>query len=171
MASSGASNDYRELWYYDACALEFEFIIREITENQSGIKACISHLGLGEAFGNCHLKDKRSKRVLISVPFEVDRNKMSAFVDLMENLTDYLKVVGNDGVEEILQEIRTQFPDLGLTDSIHLATAIKHQCSIFRTTDPDFNGIANGTLKSICTQFGLKPMRIRVTEFPKKKNS
>ncbi|HLC85540.1 MAG TPA: type II toxin-antitoxin system VapC family toxin [Candidatus Nanoarchaeia archaeon] len=165
-SSSKKINDQRELWYYDACALELMFVIYEI-QNESS-RACISHLGLGEAFGNCHLDDKQNDRLRTTRPY--DPKKMSAFVDLIDSLTGFIKIVGNDGIEEVLKDVKEKFPSLGLTDAIHLATAIKHRCQRFRTTDSDFKSVEQNKLNEITNVLGYSPLKIELLQFRHKKN-
>ncbi len=131
-----------EKWYYDACTLEGEISYYKIINRKYPKEAIISHLSLGEAYGNCFSKGK---------------DEASAFINLIEALRDYIKIVGNDSIDDILEKIKAQIPRLTMTDAIHLATALTNGCKIFVTTDSDFCGLKEEEkyrIKSEICKFG-----------------
>ncbi len=118
-------------WYFDACALDFDpdQSVKDIT-NKTAI-AYISHLSLGEAYGNCLRKnfDKTGE----------DANEaIFIFTNFVRRLKGFVNIIGNDDIDDIFSELRDTFR-LSITDAMHLATAIKNECNVFRTADPDFN--------------------------------
>ena len=50
--------DRREKWYYDACALEHESVWVTVIEKTHQKRIIISHLSIGEAYGNALSKDR-----------------------------------------------------------------------------------------------------------------
>jgi len=117
--------DAKSRWYYDACALDQRNTYYEITNKNPPKEAVISHLALGEAHGNSHSKGSKVA---------------DAFIQLIESLRGLIKIVGNDGVESEYESINDIFPynkfsKFTITDRIHLATALKHGCTLFVTTD------------------------------------
>lgn len=134
-----ASDDKREKWYYDACALDSGLeTYSEIINKNHPIKPIVSHLSLGEAYGNCHGRIK-------------SKEASEAFIDLINRLKalNKLNIVGNDGINDIFDEIRNDIPHLSITDLMHLATAIKNKCNIFRTIDDDFINLSDINKKKI----------------------
>ncbi len=116
----------KEGWYYDACALDYgKAIYGEIINKRNPIRRVVSHLSLGEAYGNCRFKGPEQE---------------SAFLQLMRIAGKRMEIVGHDdGVETIFNSVREKFPRLSFTDAMHLATAIKNRCCVFRTADGDFD--------------------------------
>jgi len=115
---------FKRKYYYDACTLDLKETYPEIIKNRKKfqIESLVSHLSLGEALGNCHMKGE---------------TKFEAFVDLIKKILAFVTVVGNDNIERQTRKITEIFPTLSSTDSMHVATALKHSCEILRTTDPD----------------------------------
>ncbi len=125
----------KEKWYYDACTLDHDKITyAEIVNKNYPKDAFISHLALGEAYGNCCEKGKEAA---------------DAFIGLINKLKDHIHIIGNDGIDTIFKEVRDHFTRLSITDAMHLATAITHNCKIFRTIDPDFCGISKKDMRSL----------------------
>lgn len=142
-----------EVWYYDACALDSsKNTYAEIINKNNKHLSVVSHLSLGEAYGNSHLK---SKEVVAS------------FVGLIDKLSDYLTIVSNDGIDNIFHQIRDKFSRLSITDAMHVATAIANGCVILRTTDRDLTGMDKKKLSDIAKDFHLD--RFSVTEVQEKK--
>ena len=71
-----------------------------------------------------------------------------------------LEIVGNDGVDVLLSKINEILPAFSITDSIHLATALREQCCIFRTTDKDFIGLTNTISKQLSYASGIAKFNI-----------
>ena len=134
-------------WYYDACALDSGTeVYGEMTSKSNPIRPIVSHLALGEAYGNCHNKGKAQE---------------DAFLRLMRVASRKMEIVGNDGIEEILSITKETFPKLSFTDAIHLATAIKFKCNIFRTSDNDFCGLDHEKVKKYGSNFEIPNFRIK----------
>ncbi|MBU6427103.1 PIN domain-containing protein [Patescibacteria group bacterium] len=144
-----------EKWYYDACTLDRDLeTLSEIINKHHPKQAYTSHLAIGEAYANCSNKS-------------VERNDpeiLSAYVDLISKLRKYLRIVSNDGVEKILEKIKSMRPTLSITDSIHLATAIREQCCVFRTTDHDFNGFSKQDQIDLAHAFGMSRLSINLMD-------
>lgn len=143
-------------WYYEACTLDLEPVMREIInlDTHSTI-AMTSHLALGEAFGNCRMKGQ---------------DKLSALNDLIGNMGDKLKIVGNDGVHEIYMKLRNEFSRITETDLLHLATAIFNGCVQFNTADPDIKDLPSSSkrkIKEIAQEYNCSDFAIRPFEVPK----
>ena len=146
------NNKNIERWYYDACAIDSEkHIYGEIVSKKNPIKPIISHLALGEAYGNCCYKYKKNY------------NKIDAFCTLIGSLVELhcVEFIGNDDIDSIFTEIKNNFGRLSITDAIHLSTAIKSECNILRTTDPDLLGIPGKKITDFCEKsFGIKNFKI-----------
>lgn len=135
-----------ERWYYDACVLDYDKgVYGEITSKKNPKEVLLSHLALGEAYGNCYSKGEDTTK---------------AFLELMRIIKKHIKVVGNDGIDKVFNDVRTTFPALAICDSIHLATAIKNQCNILRTVDPDFCGLDPSKVRELAQKFGLQNFSI-----------
>lgn len=113
-------DDNKPKWYYDACALDKTASWGEVL-NKAPKKPIISHLALGEAYGNCLLKGEDALKNFLE------------FIGLIKK-TDLLNIVGNDNVDRYFNEIRGTF-SLPITDALHLATALENGCCIFKTRD------------------------------------
>ena len=114
----------RECWYYDACTLSSVDIIGEIVnQNHNSV---ISHLAIGESIANEYYKNG----------VEAGR----ATVELFEKLVDLgkIKIVGHDDVIKPYDAVRERFSIFSVTDTLHLATAIKHRCTVLKSADGDF---------------------------------
>lgn len=142
-------------WYYDACTLDgnlYEDIFREVTSKHCPKLAVLSHLALGEAYGN--LLEKKSKL------------EMNAFTDFLDKLklTQRVLIVGNDEVEDIHEKIVGAMPARSsLTDTIHIATAIKNECCNILSDDQDLTGIdkvKKDKIKKVARQFGVEDFSI-----------
>jgi predicted nucleic acid-binding protein len=119
-------------WYYDANTLDkvlYASIVREVTNRGNPKLAVLSHLALGEAYGNIFVKKGRE---------EIDA--FSEFLELLKN-KHHIEVVGNDDIEDIFEKISNILPNCSITDTIHIATAIKNECSNILSDDQDINGI------------------------------
>jgi len=143
---ANGSESARPRWYYDACTLDrSKSSYAEMFNNRHRPRAVISHLSFGEAYANSHLKG----------PEQAD-----AFVKLMNSLSQYIEVVGNDGCDLIFSRVREIFPRLSLTDAIHIATAIGNHCVIIRTTDQDMHGLSRTGLNDLAKEFSLPGLSI-----------
>lgn len=149
-------NDPSQKWYYDACALENEMILKEIMKMNRKYPRLhiISHLSLGEAYGSCCNKGKEAA---------------SSFLDLMEKLLDRyfenIKIVGNDCPKKIIDYIRKNFV-LSITDALHLATAVKNKCCILRTTDYHLYNLSKQKIRGLKEKFNLS--QFAITEMKRK---
>lgn len=126
------SVESKNKFYYDACALGSEETYRGIVNNKNSNEHIISHLSLGEAFGNSLCKGD---------------DVLRSFLELMETIKRKIKIVGNDVKPDLFQDILENINSLTPTDALHLATAINHECSNFKTTDSDFLG---GKIPAMC---------------------
>jgi predicted nucleic acid-binding protein len=140
-------------WYCDACVLEKDIIFKEITNNTPK-KPIISHLALGEAYGNCLKKGIRKA------------NSFIEFINLLKK-EKYLNTIGNDNIEKVFNEIMNNDEiRMSITDAMHLATAIKNKCCIFKTTDKnDFKGTNKKKIKEIAKKYDIDDFSISVKEF------
>jgi predicted nucleic acid-binding protein len=151
--------------YFDACTLDssadiYDLIINKLHQNS----AIVSHLAIGEACGRA---------------LEKGESTLNAFVELITSIRDHIKIVGNDGVDSIVQEIwdGNEIKRIGMTDAIHLATAIKHGCSVFKTADRDFSGACPSIYKAIAlkhniTDFSISKVTVTISsshKFKKKR--
>lgn len=130
-----------EKWYYDACTLEGEETYKEIVNNRyhKEAEAVVSHLSLGEAYGNCFFKGEK---------------KLNAFIDLINSLKGYVRIIGNDHIDEKLIKIK-EILKLSITDAIHIATALNSGCRVLRTTDPDIYKIDKASIQKIIKEFEI----------------
>lgn len=135
--------DHKTKWYYDSNALDSESgVYREIINLKDySTVAVTSHLALGEALGNTLKKGEE---------------KFNAFVELIRTLKDVLLVLGHDDINGLFQDVRACYTALSITDSIHLATAIKEQCTQFKTSDNDFLGLKDEGLKQFAMKHGCE---------------
>ena len=122
--------DKMEAWYYDACVIEREFFYSEITGKTKKYRRFItSNLAIGEAFANRCESSKKD-------------NNPTDFVVLINWLREAnkLEIKSNAGItiRRLTKTILEDFPFLDIADSVHLATAIKNKCQVFRTTDRHF---------------------------------
>lgn len=118
-----------ERWYYDACTLEAGIIYDEIVNNtRSTRKLTASFLSLGEAYGNC-FRDGKSE------------DAPEKFIQLINALkkAGKLDIIPNSDIESEFEFVRDNCDRMEASDAVHLATAIKNKCNIFRTFDGDFD--------------------------------
>jgi len=135
----------KEKWYYDACVLDDRDVYSDIINKRPPKDSYISHLALGEAFGNCLLKSEEAA---------------TAFFELISKLQGYINIVGNDNIDHIFKSINED-PSirLSITDAIHLATAFKYECIVFVTADKgDFINMSHKTVQNIASKFYPKSM-------------
>lgn len=146
-----SSAEPSEKWYYDACTLDsrLETFYEIINRRHVSIT---SHLAVGEGYSNCLLKGDRTRG------YEV----LESFINLMNKLRDQdlLEIVGNDGIESVLEKIREVIPTLSYTDSSHIATALREQCCIFRTIDNDFNGFTKPMCEKLAHENGMSKFAV-----------
>lgn len=142
-------------WYFDACALDFD-IDRSVKEMTNKTYRCyVSHLSLGEAYGNYLLKT-------FSKPTEEIKEKIAAYTIFMKRLMGHIIIVGNDNVDTIFSDLRRIFR-LSITDAIHLATAVSNGCVIFRTADiRDFGNNRKKISEYVAKQYSLPNFAISV---------
>ena len=113
----------KQRWYYDACVLDHDKNIYSYIINKDDIREnIISHLALGEAYGNCCIKGL---------------DQAEAFAELIRTLHKYIKIVGNEVKDNIFEKVRRQFPNLKIPDATHLATALENKCDILLSADCD----------------------------------
>lgn len=119
----------------------------EIFDNNKRYKiiSVTSHLSLGEAFGNCMKKSEEAT---------------DAFLDLIKSIQPNLEIIGNDEIDKIFSEIRMIFTRLSITDSIHLATAIRNKCENLRTVDKDLYELENKKVFNVAQKYGCKDFKI-----------
>ena len=140
--------------YYDSCTIENTSTYENILKQQKDFKneSFISHLCIGEAVGNIFHK-KGYKAV-------------SDFVELYSRMVKVgLKVIGNDGIKEILNEVSEKFPELSVTDSIHLATSIKWKCNNLITSDHDLCDLDKGKVRKLGKDFGISSLKIKKVDY------
>lgn len=130
--------------YLDACVLDLKEQARHFLNSQNSAKIVTSHLAIGEAVANTGIKKgvEASKILLEFLIENVNQGKLS-FVQHDDKLS---------AKDELLEEINEEFPRLSLTDSIHLATAVKNKCNKLISIDGDFTGIERRKL----AKFGAK---------------
>ncbi|MCK5510388.1 type II toxin-antitoxin system VapC family toxin [Candidatus Parcubacteria bacterium] len=121
-------------WYYDACTLDekvYKKIFQDVTSSKHPVMAVLSHLALGEVYGN--LFSKKGKK------------QMDVFTDFLEALKRQrrIEIAGNDGVEEILERVQGVLSSErnDFTDLVHIATAIGCGCSNILSDDRGLTGI------------------------------
>lgn len=133
-----------ERWYYDACALEAGIIYDEIINNtRSKRKLTASFLSLGEAYGNCFRDDKAE-------------DAPEKFIQLINELKkiNKLDIIPNARIEKAFRFVRATCR-LEVSDAMHLATAIRNNCNVFRTFDPDFD-LTKEQTREIAEKFRLQ---------------
>lgn len=144
--------DNQPIWYCDACTLEEELIYHEVTSKNKK-KMLISHLALGEAYGNCLNKGEVQAKALLNL---IRKMKKSGF----------LNVVGNDNIEEIVTHIIKSDLRMSFTDTVHVATALKKKCVTFMTTDKaDFEEIDKLKITELGKKFGVDDFSITIRDF------
>ena len=131
---------FHEKWYYDACTLDLSETYAELINKKHPKECYVSHLALGEAYANCHLKG---------------RDIAEAFVELIEKMRGYITITKNDGIDRLFNEVREAVPALSITDAIHVATALKNGCNVVRTLDRDVWGIDKKTLAELAAKSGM----------------
>lgn len=141
-----------EVWYYDACVLDLPKTYADMINTKHPRKNIISHLALGEAYANLHIKK--------------GEEAVNSFVSLIEKMRGFgCVLVENDGVEKQLKKVNEELERLSITDSIHLATAIKHNSNIFKTNDNDFYGCKKKICNFVCENFSIKNFSISKTKY------
>ena len=148
------SEENRERWYYDACTLDEKNIYYEIVNKRPSKEAIISHLSLGEAYSNCHLKKKDPLGTI---------NSLSQFIEELR-LGNYIRIVGNDNLEKELDYVLEICSRLSTTDAIHLATAIREKCGVFVSIDSDLLGLPQKKLTKLAKKFNMP--KLVVIEMP-----
>jgi predicted nucleic acid-binding protein len=136
-------------WYYDACALETNLNTYAEIINRRRPQAIVSHLALGEAYGNHLAKGEDFANAFIGL-----------IKSLQKRLNISLTIVGNDDIDVIFDDVRDSIPRLGITDAMHLATAIKCGCCNFRTIDNDFIGMSKAKSKAVAAKYGINDFSI-----------
>ena len=133
-----------EYYYYDACALEGEEALSEII-NKRIPNAILSHLSLGEAYG---------------VSLSKGKEKSECFIELIDRISNYIKIVGNDNIDNVFEVVRDEIPRLSITDAIHVATAIKYKCRTLRTLDKDLKGKDGKKILQLGNRFNISTFSI-----------
>ena len=111
-------------------------------DNKKDANNCIiSHLALGEAYGNSVQKGDQIA---------------DKFLKLVHQLKPYIKIVNHDGTETILSELLRQ-TDMRIeaADAMHIATAIKHQCEVLRTLDYGMYNMSSTKINAFANKHGL----------------
>ncbi|MBU6141839.1 hypothetical protein KGO95_01805 [Patescibacteria group bacterium] len=149
-------NQAGEKWYYDACALDNDK--RTYGEIFNGGKrykrvALAGNLSIGEAYGSSYRKK--------------GREAADAFLGLLHQLNnittkdfEVFKVIDHKGIDALYLDIKVEFPALGMTDSIHLATAIINKCSILRTADAGLYNLPKDKIKKIADKYSIPSFAI-----------
>jgi|AntRauTorcE11897_2_1112592.scaffolds.fasta_scaffold22911_1 predicted nucleic acid-binding protein len=119
-----AKQDAQESRYYDACTLSSVSVISEIVNQKHN--SVISHLAVGESIANEYSKHG----------IDAGQNAVRLFEQLVG--LGKINIVGHDDVAKPFNAVRSEFTSLSITDALHLATAIKHQCTVFQSADSDF---------------------------------
>ena len=139
-------------WYYDACTLDerfYQIFVRDLTGKHCSRKGIISHLALGEAYGNV---------------FEKGREETEAFLGLIENLRQYIEIVGNDVDDDLIRNIQGIVSSrVDITDVIHLATAIENDCQNVFSIDGDLADIPRkkkSRIKVLASEHGIDDFSI-----------
>lgn len=128
--------------YYDACTLDgSKQTFREILNKDDANNCIISHLALGEAYGNSVQKGDRIA---------------DEFLKLVRQLKPYIKIVNHDGIETILGELLQQ-TDMRVeaADAMHIATAIKYNCEVLRTLDYGMYNMSSSKINAFAGRHGL----------------
>ena len=119
-------------------------ILKPFSQFRSHLKripnAILSHLSLGEAYGVSLLKGKK---------------KLECFIELIDRISDYIKIVGNDNINKEFEAVNDEIPRLSITDAIHIATAIKYKCKSIRILDRDFKGINKKKILKLGTKYNI----------------
>jgi predicted nucleic acid-binding protein len=122
-------SEHKLKYYYDAGALHDEDVKELFQEminlDRKSITPMMSHLSMGEALGN--------------VCYKKGREQAEAFAALIYDIQKFVKIVGNDKIDEELEVVSSEFSGIGVTDAVHLATAIKYACEVFRTSDDNLS--------------------------------
>jgi predicted nucleic acid-binding protein len=152
------SKEVRQKYYYDACTLDLLETYREIINGKNSHDAVVSHLALGEAYGNTLSKK--------------DSAKLAVFLDIIRELNSQslIKIVGNDGIEEIVTDIQNVKERIDITDAVHFATAVREGCRVFKTSDGDFSG-APKPFQDVAQKHGLQNFEISEVHLPNSKYS
>lgn len=135
-----------EKWYYDACALEKDVAIHDLV-NKLNKTVCVSHLALGEAYGNCVKKGG---------------DAVEAFMKLIAQLNDakFIEIVGNDADFGDMESIKKVVTRIDMADAVHIATAKKNECCKLKTSDRDLLGITGKKLQELNMELGIKNFNI-----------
>jgi predicted nucleic acid-binding protein len=142
-----ADIEKRQKWYFDSCTLDYKKDIYRHIINKDKSRICyISHLALGEAYGNSLKKGKE----------EAD-----AFIDLIFKINDYISVIGNDIPKEYFDKVFSKFHFLKMADSLHLATAINYKADLFITIDSHFLKISNSEVKKLSENCNGNSIKIK----------
>ncbi len=150
--------EVRRRYYYDACTLDLLETYREIINGKNSHDAVVSHLALGEAYGNTLSKK--------------DNSKLEVFLEIIRELNSQslIKIVGNDRIEEIVTDIQSAKERIDITDAVHFATAVRENCRVFKTSDGDFCG-APKQFQEVAKKHGLEDFEISEVHLPNSKYS
>lgn len=144
-------NKKMERWYYDACALDDSKKIYKEILNKNPKEILLSHLAIGEAYGNCLGKGEEEANVFTSL--------MDKIIKVKEKYN--IKIIGNDKTEFELEKVKSIIRRISITDAIHLATALKNKCRIFKTIDGDFCGESPLKMKKLGEKCGISNFKIK----------
>jgi predicted nucleic acid-binding protein len=137
---------YSQKWYYDACALDYDLdVYGEMTSKNNPKQIVLSHLALGEAYGNCYLDGEEKARL---------------FIQLLERLREIFNkhqmlIVRNENIYKQFGKVREHFEVLDIADAMHIATALKHKCNNIRTIDSDLAGLQKLKVRQLGEEFEI----------------
>ncbi|MCK5476558.1 MAG: PIN domain-containing protein [Candidatus Aenigmarchaeota archaeon] len=144
-----SKNNNKCKWYYDACALDKKVDIynKIYSCKKRNTISLTSALSIGEAYKNCYYKGNDQVNDFVSLI-----NKMSSKYGL--------EIVSNKDIDKQFTKIREKFDHLSITDAIHFATAIRHECEILVSIDNDFTGLNKKDVEGVAKELGLKKFSI-----------
>lgn len=137
-------------FYYDACTLESTTkAYGEILNGSSTTLTIISHLSIGEAYGNAIDKSDEAAETCVELIEKLRKLKGKS-----------VKIVGNDVGSDVFCDIQETFPTLDHADALHLATAIKNKCDVLRTIDQDLYGLNRKKVHELGARYDIKNLSI-----------
>ena len=121
--------------------VELETTLGEIINKKDGNNCILSHLALGEAYGNS---------------FKKGEEVFDGFIKLIGQLKPFTNIVNHDGIESVLRDLLEEKEiRIEAADAIHVATAIKNRCEVLRTIDKGLYDIPHKKVKALGERYGL----------------